>query len=291
MAKGGDMRMQNFEVTRPGSLDQALLEIEDSSGVPLAGGTDLMVRIKNKLLSPKKIVDLSGINELAAIEEAGDYIVMGAMATHQQVVESPITSKYLPLLAQGCAAVGSPQIRNAGTLGGNIMNASPAADSIPPLVALGARVILNSAAGKREMVLENFITGPGRTQILPGELLTGVVVKKMRPGERFKYKKLGQRKALAISIAGCAVKMEYDPAAGKCSNPSIAFGSVSPVVKRSSELERLLAASKLDDRGIQEIAARAREFCSPISDIRASAEYRREMCASLLFEVLSELIN
>ena len=110
--------------------------------------------------------------------------------------------------------VGSPQIRNMGTLGGNIMNASPAADSLPALVALEARVILRSASGKRELKLEDFITGPSQTQIMPGELLTGVVVTKMQNGEIFKYKKIGQRKALAISIASCAVKMEYDPVSG-----------------------------------------------------------------------------
>ena len=103
------------------------------------------------------------------------------------------------------------------------------------------------------------------------------------------YKKLGQRRALAISIASCAVKLEFDPFSGRCSNPSIAFGSVASVVKRSREFEMLLAAIKLDKRGIKEIAEKAKEHCSPISDIRASAEYRREMCSSLLCEVLQVL--
>lgn len=281
--------MRDFEVIRPGSINEALLAIGDSEGVPLAGGTDLMVRIKNKLLHPKKLIDLSGLTELAEIKDAGDFITIGAMTTHEQVLQSAITRKYLPLLVQGCASVGSPQIRNAGTLGGNIMNASPAADSIPPLVALGAKVILRSVNGKREINLEEFITGPGKTCILPGELLTGIIVKKMQPGERFKYKKLGQRNALAISIASCAVKMEFDSVSGRCSKPSIVFGSVAPVVKRSRELEELLASKKLDDQGIQDIVKRARNYCSPISDIRASAEYRREMCTSLLYEVLQEL--
>lgn len=282
--------MQDFEVIRPEHLNTVLVVIKDGGGVPLAGGTDLLVRIKKKLLAPKKLIDLSGLSELAKVRDAGDYIIIGAMTTHAQVLESVIARKYLPLLVQGCATVGSPQIRNAGTLGGNIMNASPAADSIPPLVALGARVILSSAEGTREINLEDFITGPGKTQILPDELLTNIVVKKMQPDERGMYKKLGQRRALAISIASCAVKFEYDPLSGRCSNPRVAFGSVAPVVKRSRELERLLAAKKLDKRGIQEIANKAKKYCSPISDIRASAEYRREMCASLLYEILQDLI-
>ncbi len=281
--------MKELEVIRPRTINEALEVIKDNDCVPLAGGTDLLVKLKRKFIAPKKLVDLSGINELAKIEDAGDSIIIGAMVTHAQVVESSVTREYLPLLVQGCATVGSPQIRNMGTLGGNIMNASPAADSLPALVALEARVILRSASGKRELKLEDFITGPSQTQIMPGELLTGVVVTKMQNGEIFKYKKIGQRKALAISIASCAVKMEYDPVSGRCSNPSITFGAVNPVVKRCGELEKLVDGKRLDINCIKEVAERAKEFCSPISDIRASAEYRRNMCTALLFEILQEL--
>lgn len=117
--------MQDFEVVRPENLNNVLVAIKDGEGVPIAGGTDLLVRIKKKLLTPKKLIDLSGLTELAKVKNAGEYIIIGAMTTHAQVLESVIVRKHLPLLVQGCATVGSPQIRNAGTLGGNIMNASP----------------------------------------------------------------------------------------------------------------------------------------------------------------------
>jgi CO/xanthine dehydrogenase FAD-binding subunit len=254
----------------------------------LAGGTDLLVRIKRRMLAPKMVVDLSGLEELREITEDGDTVVLGTLATHAQLIDNELATRCLPLLVQGCAT-GSSQIRNRGTLGGNIMNASPAADSIPPLVALGARVVLRSLAGCRELPLESFSTGPGKSQLRPDEILTAVVAPKMQAGEKCRYRKLGQRTSLAISIASVAVKFDFDRRTRTCRQPSVAFGAVAPVVRRISALEGLLAATTLDEVGIREIAARAREFCSPISDIRASAEYRREMCASLLFEVLDEL--
>jgi CO/xanthine dehydrogenase FAD-binding subunit len=281
--------LQTFDLVRPQNLDQALAAVAGGEATLLAGGTDLLVRIKRRRLAPKMVVDLSGLEELREITEDGDTVVLGTLATHAQLIDNELATRCLPLLVQGCATVGSSQIRNRGTLGGNIMNASPAADSIPPLVALGARVVLRSLAGCRELPLESFITGPGKSQLRPDEILTAVVAPKMQAGEKCRYRKLGQRTTLAISIASVAVKFDFDRRTRTCRQPSVAFGAVAPVVRRISALEGLLAATTLDEVGIREIAARAREFCSPISDIRASAEYRREMCASLLFEVLDEL--
>jgi CO/xanthine dehydrogenase FAD-binding subunit len=283
------MMLQTFELIRPRNIDAALAVMADGSATPLAGGTDLLVRIKKQLLAPEKVVDLSALEELGGIREDGERIVIGSLITHGEVMESDLANRYLPVLVQGCATVGSPQIRNKGTLGGNIVNASPAADSIPPLIVLGAGVILQSLSGKREMSLEEFIIGPGKTQLRAGELLTGIVVNKMKANERGIYRKLGQRKALAISIASVAVRMEFDPATGICGNPAIAFGAVVPAIRRIKELESLLCQRKLDQQGIRNIAGKARELCSPISDIRASAEYRRAMCSSLLYEALYQL--
>lgn len=280
--------LKAFELIRPGDLTEAVAAVADGA-IPIAGGTDLLVRMKKGMIAPKKIVDLSGLKELREIKEDEENIILGSLVTHGDVVNSELTNKYLSLLVQGCRTVGSPQIRNTGTLGGNIINASPAADSVPPLVALGAKVVLSSVNGEREMKIEEFLVGPGKTLKRPDELLTGIVVKKMKPEERCLYRKLGQRKALAISIASVAVKFGFDPVTKRCTNPAIAFGAVGPVVKRVVELERLLEQRILDQQTIKEISLKAREFCDPISDIRASAEYRREMCCSLLYEALYEL--
>lgn len=283
--------LQAFDVIRPRSLADALDAIADGNATLLAGGTDLLVRIKKRLLKPQLVVDLSALSELTEIEDEREQIVIGSLVTHGQIVESTLANRYLPVLVQGCATVGSPQIRNTGTLGGNIANASPAADSLPPLTVLDARVIIQSLAGKRELSLDAFITSPGKTQLRSGELITGIAVQKMQDNERCLYRKLGQRKALAISVASVAVRMTFDPAIRTSSASGIAFGAVVPVIRRVPELERMLSQGPLDLQAIKEISERAGEFCAPISDLRASAEYRRNMCSSLLYEVLYDLTS
>jgi len=278
--------LNSFALIKPHNLDDALATVAGGDTTAIAGGTDLLVKMKKKMLSPDKIVDLTGIRELKEIREEGENIVLGALVTHGQVVSSKLVNSCLPLLVQGCRTVGSPQIRNTGTLGGNIVNASPAADSLPPLIALGASIVLSSVNGQREMKIEDFIRSPGKTQIRPDEILTKIIVKKMNPGEKCSYRKLGQRKALAISIASVAVRFEFDSHSKRCSNPAIVFGAVAPVLRRASALEDELSQRPIDHNVLKEIAEKAKEYCKPISDIRASSEYRRDMCCSLLYETL-----
>lgn len=281
--------LKSFDLVKPRNLQEALTLKADGSFTPVAGGTDLLVKMKKGLINPDKIMDLSCIDELKEIKEKNDGIVLGSLVTHGDVVASKLAQEYLPLLVQGCRTVGSVQIRNKGTLGGNIMTASPAADSIPPLVALGAKVVLSSASGSREMALEEFIVGPGKTLLRPDELLTEIVVQKMKPEERCRYRKLGQRRALAISIASVAVRLEFNRESNKASNVRIAFGAVSPVIKRAKELEEVISQSELNAVTIKEISLKAREACMPITDIRASSEYRKDMCSSLLYETLLDM--
>jgi CO/xanthine dehydrogenase FAD-binding subunit len=275
-------------IIRPRNLHDTLLAISDGA-IPLAGGTDLLVRIRRHIVSSTRLVDLSGLADLKGIVDVGEDLALGCLVTHGQVVSSEVLKKHLPLLAMGCSVVGSPQVRNMGTLGGNIVNASPAADSVPPLVALGARVLIRSLAGEREMELEDLISGPGRTQLRQDELVTSIIVRKMRPGERYLYRKLGQRKALAISIASLAIRFRFDLNDQRCTDPGIAFGSVSPVIRRARGLEEMLLQRPLDQDAIRNIANRARECCNPVTDLRASADYRREMCGALLAGALEKL--
>lgn len=281
--------LKDFNFIKPHDLEEILTVVAGGDTTPIAGGTDMLVRMKKGMLSPEKIVDISGIEDLKEIKEDGENIILGSLVTHAQVASSELANSYLPLLVQGCLTVGSPQIRNTGTLGGNIVNASPAADSLPPLVALGARIVLSSVNGQREMQIEDFITSPGKTKIKPDEILTKIIVKKMKLGEKYSYRKLGQRKALAISIASVAVRFEFDPDTRTCSNPGIAFGAVAPVIRRACRLEDELAQCRIDNAVIKKIAAKAKKYCDPISDIRASSEYRKDMCCSLFYETLYEL--
>jgi xanthine dehydrogenase FAD-binding subunit len=283
--------VQDFDSLKPSSLGEALRMMSAGRVKPLAGGTDLMVDMKPDFSSRPTALSLSALNELRAIEESTDSIILGSLVTHAQIVDSQVTQHFLPLLVQGCATVGSPQIRHVGTLGGNIMNASPAADSVPPLVALGAEIELTSATGRRVLPLEEVITGPGETLVQERELLTRIIVPKMKPHEKYLYRKLGQRKALACCIASLAVRFVFDEETRLCSNPAVAFGAVAPVVRRIREVEALLDGRVLEPSRIASVAREAGRYCRPISDVRASAGYRTDMCQSLLYSTLCTLAS
>lgn len=285
MIVGGEKMLNRFELMRPQNLEEALSMKASYPCTPIAGGTDLLVKIKQKMLAPQQVMDLTGLKELSQIKETGDRLCIGALATHTEIMENPLVQKYAPLLVEGCNTIGSPQIRNRGTIGGNIITASPAADTVPPLVCLNARVILSSTGGQREMSLEDFITGPGETQLAQDELLVKIVIDKMKPEEKYVYRKLGQRKALAISIASLALRLEIDESK-RCTKAAVAFGAVSPVIKRATNLENYLSGQVLTDEVIQEVVEMAKQSCDPITDIRASKEYRKNMCGSLLWESL-----
>lgn len=280
--------LNRFELLRPHNLAEALSMKASHSCTPVAGGTDLLVKIKNKMLAPPKVMDLTDLKELGQIREAGDKLSIGALATHTEIIENPLVQKFAPLLVEGCQTVGSPQIRNKGTIGGNIVTASPAADTVPPLVCLNAKVILSSVRGQRAMPLEDFITGPGATQLAQDELLVEIIIDKMEPGEKFVYRKIGRRKALAISVASMAMRLKLDQS-NRCQQIAIAFGAVSPVVRRATNLENYLIGKVLTGETLQEAVEMARHSCDPISDIRASKEYRKNMCGSLLLEFLSQI--
>jgi CO/xanthine dehydrogenase FAD-binding subunit len=281
--------LNDFNVIEADTLTDALAVMAKGEVTPIGGGTDLLVKINKGILAPGQILDISKLRELNEIKVEGENIVIGSTVTHSGIVNSKVIGEYAPLLAQGCATVGSPQIRNMATIGGNIINASPSADSIPALIALDTKVIISSIKGKREVLLEDFILGPGKTQILPQELLTAIIIKKMKSNERYMYRKIGQRNSLAISIASVAVRFEFLPGKKKCRNAAIAFGAVAPVIRRIHELEKILEEERLDNSRIKEISEKAKEFCRAISDIRASAKYRKDLCFSLLYEVLQTL--
>ena len=290
MIVGGERMLNRFELIKPQSLQEALSIKANHSCTPIAGGTDLLVKIKKKMLAPQQVMDLTELKELSQIKEEDDRLRIGALATHTEIIEDPLVQEYAPLLVEACNTVGSPQIRNKGTIGGNIITASPAADTIPALVCLNAEVVLSSTRGQREISLEDFVTGPGKTQLAQDELLVEIIVDKMKPGEKFVYRKLGQRKALAISVAGVALRMEKDQS-NKCKHVAIAFGAVSPVIRRATNLENYLAGKLLTGETIKEVVELAKQNCSPITDIRASKEYRQNMCSSLLFESLLRLVG
>jgi len=274
---------------RPQKLEEAIkiLEQKGPKVKILAGGTDLVVQLKEGLVSPEALLDLTFITSLRYIKGDGNFIQIGPLTTHSEIENSPLLLRSAPLLVEGAKTIGSPQIRNRGTIGGNIANASPAGDTLPALYVLEARLKLRRFERRREVKIEDFFLGPGETILQPDELIEEIFFPPMSAEDFGVYLKLGQRNALAISIVSVAIKSAFKSRA--ISKIQIALGAVAPQVLRARRTEERLMNSQLSKRDIEEASQLAAEEASPISDIRGSADYRRELVQSLVQEGLNRL--
>ena len=252
----------------------------------MAGGTDILVLAQDGEQDRAALFDISAIPELRGIEERGDHIWIGAASSHTEIMHSPLVAQWLPALHQACAVIGGPQIRNRGTLGGNLANASPAADAVPPLLAVGATLELVSANGRREVAIDKFTTGYRKTVLEADELILGVRVPK-RPGLRSVFLRLGQRQAQAISKVSLAVAMTFKD--GRPDFVRVALGSVAPTVIRAPETEKALQSGGYD--GLVRAREAIRKEVKPIDDIRSTADYRREMAAVLLERAVRKIVE
>ncbi len=265
----------------PTSLGDALASLDDDpANLVLAGGTDLMVQVNEGLRHPERVLALGAVTELAERRREGATLVLGAGSTYTQLME-PDVAEVAPALAQAARTVGSPQIRNAGTIGGNLATASPAGDTLPVLHALGAEVELARASPggvehRREPV-GDFLTGPKATTLLPGELIVGVRVPVRRGPQE--YLKVGVRNAMVIAVASVALVLDLD-----ARTVGVGLGSVGPTALGVPEAAGWLAerldwqpdrASLPDARVAAEFATRVAAAARPIDDHRGRADYRR----------------
>jgi carbon-monoxide dehydrogenase small subunit/xanthine dehydrogenase small subunit len=267
---------------RPRSLEAALEILAEGRERPrpVAGGTDILVKAKDGLLPRAALFDLTQVPELAGIEERGDHLWIGAATTHTQMCESPLVARHVPALPAACAVIGGPQIRNRGTLGGNLANASPAADAVPPLYVADAVVEIASISSRRELPITRLFAGPRRSVLESDELILGVRIPK-RDGVRGAFLRLGQRQAQAISKVSVAVAMTTDH--GRPSWVRVALGAVAPTVIRAPETERaLMELVPGGEEALRAACAAVRREVQPIDDLRSTREYRREMAAVLL---------
>lgn len=275
--------MRPFDYLRPASVEEAI-ELKGrlgKSAVFLAGGTDLLIRLKDYDIRPEAVIDLSFIEPLKTLEEAGDAIVIGALASYADISASPLIGKFGWVLAQAAIEVGAPQIQNVATIGGNIANASPAADGIPPLYALAATVTVAGSAGERVVAAEEFFTGPGRTVLEQDELITSVGFAKLKKLDKGFFKKIGQRKALAISKASIAAVLRTDN--GNIEDARIALGAVAPTVIRCPRTEALLKGRAVSVELVAEAAKSVSSESRAIGDVRSTPEYR-DYIIGVLFE-------
>ncbi len=251
----------------------------------LAGGTDLLVRLKDEINQPD-IIDISHIEEMKGISASNDKIKIGALVTFSEIIESELVAENAAVIVQAAEMIGSPQIRNRGTIGGNIANASPAGDSIPPLFVLEAEIEIAGMNYSRTIPIKDFFKAPGKSILTDGEIITAVIIPKMKKWEGA-FVRLGQRKALAISKVSLALLLKIKD--DKIEEARIALGAVAPTVIRAEKTERCLVGKKFDNDTLLEAKKIICEEVSPISDIRSIAEYRKEMCGVLLEEAFEQL--
>ena len=263
---------------------------DDGSVSVYAGGTDLLVKMRSGLIHPSTLVCLDRIGELKEIAEEGDEVRMGACATHARLLRHPSIAEHFTVLAQALRGLGSPLIRNMGTIGGNLCTASPAGDTLPPLYVLDARVELLSRRGRRSVPVGDFILGPGRTSLETGEILAAVRVEKPRAPEGgclvHHFEKVGHRNALACSVASLAALLRLSSPGGVVEKAALAWGSVAPTVVVCPEARRALEGNRLSLEKLREAAVLAREAVDPVTDVRADAEYRRVVSGNLLLRLL-----
>jgi CO/xanthine dehydrogenase FAD-binding subunit len=275
---------------RPNDLETALRLLAETGARPLAGGTDLFPADAASTawgepgLDQADLLDLAGLGTLAGIDDLADRIEIGALVTWAEAASAGL-SAWFDAVGTAAREVGGAQIQNRGTIAGNLCNASPAADGVPPLLALDARVRLASLEGTRELALGDFVLGNRRTALQPGELLTHIVVPKPPAGSRSVFLKLGARRYLVISIAMVASTTTLDDT-GRIGDVRIAVGACSAVAQRLSALEARLtgltpaaAAASVSSADLAGLA--------PIDDIRASADYRRHAALVLVRRALA----
>ena len=272
--------MKSFEYRKASSLEEAfrLLQEFGEEAKMLAGGTDLFIQMRNMAPQPKILIDLKGIpgmDQLSYDPAVG--LRIGALASIHRLETSPLLKEKFGVIAQGAASLGSYQIRCRATLGGNICNASPAADMLPGLISLGAQAKAAGPGGERFLPLEGLFAGPGRTNLQPGEILTEVQVPPLPEPMGCHYTKHSIRKAMDLAVVGVAVVLSSNSQKGRCEKAKIALGAVGPVPMRATKAEDCLKGQKLDEGLVSRAALLASEESQPITDIRASGEYRREM--------------
>ena len=259
------------------------------------GGTDLMIEIERKVRAPRVVIDVSRVPGLDEIRFQDDTFHLGASVTHNQVVgDARLRARAYPLV-RACWEIGAPQIRNRGTVAGNLITASPANDTIPPLWAMGAWVTLQSQArGKREIELAEFFRGVRRTALEPDEMLTEISFPALKENETGTFIKLGLRRTQAISVVNVAVVLGFDQSKienqqSKIESAWITLGSVAPTIVAASSAQEFLIGKSLDDATIDQAARLALNAARPIDDIRGTADYRREMVRVLVSRALHQL--
>jgi CO/xanthine dehydrogenase FAD-binding subunit len=276
-------------VASPRTLAEAYALLAELPHRPVAGGTDLLVQITGELGDPpERVLDIWHLDELRGIRVDSNAIVLGALTTYAEMRRSPLISEFLPAFAEAAATIGAAQIQNRGTIGGNVMNASPAGDMLPLLLACDAQLVAGAAQGERRIGVREFWLGYRRTALEPSELLLRISIP--LPADRqLRYRKVGTRRAQAISKVVMALSWQADPDPGaQWREVRLALGSVAPTPVRAPATEAALEGSAPTEAIADRAASTLAGELDPIDDVRSSADYRRAVAARVLHRLLRD---
>ena len=289
------MFIADFRYHRPETLDEAVRLINDSAkGVLLAGGTDLLVDLKQGKRSYQDVISLTRVTELGSIRVDGDTLVIGATVTHNQLVHSPVIREHCDAISEAAESIATEQIRNTATVGGNLCTAASCADTAPILMALGSAVEIVGKSGKRTVALGDFFVGHRSTALARGEILTAIHVPVPTAGMGAAYEKFGLRQAANISVASVAVMVSVQD--DRVAEARFVMGAVAPTPKISARayaaikgqaVADLLPGSRLTKQVGEAVAADA----EPIDDLRGTADFRREITEVLAQRALTKALN
>jgi CO/xanthine dehydrogenase FAD-binding subunit len=293
---GGDPRLRDFmssnpTVQSPATLTEAYVLLSERIRPPkvIAGGTDLMVLMNAHMLDAAEYVDIWRLDELRGVSDEGDALRVGALTTYTQLIRSDLIQQYVPALVEASRTIGAIQIQNRGTIGGNIVNASPAGDSLPVLAAYDAEVEIGSWRGVRSVAFNEFYTGYRRSVLTPDELVIAVRIQKLQEGECDFFWKVGTRRAQAISKTVMSVRARVD--SDRIESIGIGVGSVAPTVVRAPKTERLLTGATITAALIQQARDMIAQEVTPITDLRSTEHYRRTVTGNVLSKFLRQLIG
>ena len=275
--------MTDIRFLSPQTLDEAIAAFAAAQGAAriLAGGTDLLVQMRNGAVRPGTIIDIKGIAELTTIAEAPDgSFHLGAAVSGAALAEHPRFGQVWPGVLEAINLIGSTQVQGRASAGGNLCNASPAGDSVPALVAAAALVTIQGPNGRRQVAVEAFPAGPGRTTLAPGEIVVGFTLPPRPPGSGDAYLRMIPRTEMDIAVVGIGVSLTLS--AGRVTAARVGLGAVAPTVLLVADAARALVGSTLDQTAIEAAAAACRAACNPINDKRGTIAYRIKVAGVLL---------
>jgi len=274
------------DVVLPASLNE-LLEIlaGDPDATVYAGGTDLLVKMRQGLVDPALLVCIERVAELRGVIDEGDKLWIGPAMTHASLLEHPLIQRHLPLLVSAVEKLASPPIRHMGTIGGNIVTASPAGDTLPPLYLTDAEVEIRSNGSSRTVPIFNFVLGPGVVDLQPGEIISGIRVAKPPAYIVHHFEKVGRRTSQACTVVSLAALMSVSRD-GLIERARIAWGGVGPTVVTSKEVDEALQGKPLSIATLASVGPLVEAAVSPIDDVRAGAEYRCAVAAALVLRLV-----